>query len=421
MKKAFTLFLTTFICTLICTCYISVAQSMDSMCAALENSVSASLAKKGIKQHNVSAGLLHKHITDRGATQDVITLVNDSVDPTMNLPAYLLASLSGLSDTNVCVDSILRLNTRNTDEIKSAAQSYGSVIISYCYNGTHENDGVYVSGTDKSHANRYGVITGWSDNHWVVADNVFDGGFAFIPFDESSIGDIALAVDCSKAEYTHVYQYDGGYSFDDDKAFGHTAYMSNLFVAQRDERLKSIGFFVNSNENVDYEIQIYRDPVDSKSPVSGYQAYILNDNNRPEKITINGRTSKPGYYTVEFPQDIILKQEDEFAVVIRLKSDEMMYTAMDTDEVIRGTDGSVLLESESNSLTEQSYISADFVSWQEISLVGNRNVRIKAFTEEIVSPSGNVRFIISAVISGIIFGGYFWWKYKKFRNEKMNK
>ena len=125
------------------------------------------------------------------------------------------------------------------DEIKQAINNYGGVLISYEYKGTYTKGDNSNSAAKKSVVSRQAVITGWDDDYaassfelapnesgaWQIKDSIFDGGYSYISYYDSSIGSTAIAIDCSLPDYDKAYQFDGGYTHDKDVCFGHTGYM----------------------------------------------------------------------------------------------------------------------------------------------------------------------------------------------------
>lgn len=388
----------------------------DSMCSAIYDAVTLSLAKKGVAEHGMTVDMLKQHIADRGQQGEIITVLEDGVDKTGYTAEYLLAGMAGLENTGVAVTGMYRIDMSKRDEIKQAINNYGGVLISYEYKGTNTKGDDSRGEGKKSLISRQAVITGWDDDYsasafgssengsgaWLIKDSIFDGGYSYISYYDSSIGNTAIAIDCSLPDYDKAYQFDGGYTHDKDVCFGHTGYMCNMFISNREEALEYASFFVNSNENVDYEVRVYLNPSWGKNPASGYLA-----NNEKKGLLVSGTTTKAGYYTVKFKEPIMLNKDDEFAIVVRLKSNENVYLPLDTDGTVKGTHGNDIISCEANSYKEQSYISMDGISWEEISLVGNMNLRIKAFTRKVNTPSGNGRLIAAIIIVTVIFGGYF--------------
>lgn len=396
-------------------------EGYKNMCDATADAVGLSLEKKGIGEHGLSGELLQKHIEDRGQMGEIITPIKDGVDMSLFTNQYLLAAMYGLEELDVNVNNMYRINMEDREAVKEAVNTYGGVIISYCYTGDYVrgDNNSYYSAMEQKDINRQAVIVGWEDGYlagsfnaglsnngaWLIKDTAFEKGYAYISYNEPSIGQAALALDCDKADkgdYDKIYQFDGGYSHDKDIYFGHTGYMCNTFISNREESLEYVSFFVNSNAQVEYEIKVYLNSKNRKNPTAGYMATVQN---KKKDMVVTGTTAHPGYYTVKLKEPIMLGAEDEFSIVVRLKSKENVYLPIDTSSSVKNAKGEEILDSQVNSYERQSYVSMDGVSWEEISLVGNMNVRIKAFTKVVNSPSGNGKFIAAIIITVLLYGG----------------
>ena len=149
-----------------------------------------------------------------------------------------------------------------------------------------------------------------------------DDGYFWISYEDTSIfqnerfQNGALAFKMEPAE-TH----DGIYFHDPLGVSGvislgtPEARMCNTFVAKRNEKITSVGFFTG-NVNIDYEIQIYKNIPGAAGPETGKPALAT-----PQK----GRTGPQGYYSVSLNEPIPLNSGERFAVEVKLIADGNTY------------------------------------------------------------------------------------------------
>lgn len=394
---------------------------------AIYYAVLASLSVRGIdsSQVNISESHLIAHLKDRGKMGDVISVESSKVDADGFLDQYLISSYTGLEDTNLYIEKMTRTKTSDNEGVKDAILASGGAIISYCYKGDGGSESMYSNEGRKS-ANREAVIVGWDDGFkdfagftpqnsgaWIVRDNKFKGGYGYISYHDSSLSQYALSFYATAGDYDLMYQFDGGYTSSEDVYFGYTGYMANQFISSGEQSLNSVGFFVNSNENLEYEVRVYLNSPKKKDPASGYWV-----NSEKKGLEVKGNTTVPGYYTADFKEPIMLAKDDSFAVVVILKSkDANVYLPIDTDGKTLGVDGEPVLKSEVISYATQSYVSMDGISWEDVSAVGNANVRIKAFTTNVNSPSGYGPLIFAVIIVSSLAATYFVLKYRGKRKK----
>jgi hypothetical protein len=87
-------------------------------------------------------------------------------------------------------------------------------------------------------------------------------------------------------------------------------------------------------------------------------------------------------YTVDLPEKVSLSDGDKFSVVIRIQDMDQgdVYIPVDTTEIYK-RGGLRYLAYYTTAHSGESLVSADGVSWKDISSDGHSNVRIKAFTD----------------------------------------
>lgn len=287
-----------------------------------------------------------------------------------------------------------RFDKRNTELIKKAIMEYGSVGVSY-HNSTeylNYETAAYYCNTEKETSHAV-TIVGWNDNYsrnnfnssirpaangaWIVKNSWGtdwgDEGYFYISYEDLSLDDFFTMEARVPWIYDNCYQYDlttavGSSSLGVKKA-------ANVFTAKANdhnlEELEAVSIALTQSANVNYSIQIYKNPVNSSNPESGVPLLC-----KPQ----TGSTTLAGYYTIPLNETVQLQPGDTFAVVFSF--DDITYV---DSEYAYDEDGYVITPSArtgesftyTNSWTDQ----AD--PMMEAFGVTPRNLRIKAFTKNL--------------------------------------
>ena len=324
-------------------------------------------------------------LTPESATAPV---TYDNVDTETTLPGTLAYSANYATLRNT-----YWINARDSESIKQMVVSHGAVSMSYF----HDFDDTYYDSHNSSYYNNVAVstnhavtIVGWDDNYdaakfkdgrqptgdgaWLVKNSwgtdFGTGGYFWISYEDNCFslnGNYCVVYDMGRSDdYLRNYQYDGNGSV---AARGYnninTAYMANIFTAVANESIKSV-MFATQNANVNYSIQIYRNPSPG-NPASGTACLAT---------PVTGSLIYEGYHTVDLPQYVALNTGDTFSVVVRL--------SVATGTVYLPTDQShdwTWVQMVGSADPGQSFISYNGSSWTDTDLY-NTNVRVKALTVE---------------------------------------
>lgn len=278
------------------------------------------------------------------------------------------------------------------DNIKKCIIEYGSVASAYYHDKRYLNkktNAFYQ--TQKNFTNHAITIVGWSDNYpkenflfkpknngaWLIKNSWGKdwgyGGYFWISYEDESIKNTFAAcyeMNNINKKFLNRYQYDGTASTSYIKT--PTYYQSNIYTAQTNELLSDIGFFTDE-ENLSYEISIYKDVQDI--PTDGT---LIN--------TYNGSTTFTGYYSVELPEKIILNKNDKFSIVIKLSDRMDLPSYLLVDSNSKWGDWIKFIN---YSNPGESFISQDNENWIDIGIKLNANCRIKALTVPISTLSIN--------------------------------
>lgn len=300
---------------------------------------------------------------------------------------------------NLCEDS---------DEVKRMILEHGSAAISIYYSGAYLNQASYYN-PGVTLVNHAVAVVGWDDNYgrenfgrtpkgdgaWLVKNSFGttfgDGGYFWISYE-----DAALKSSSAKAfvfafedagNYDHIYQYDGsagaymdGETKDTGSRVKSRDAIANVFtvpsgIKTRYQTLEAVSFAL-FDVNVDYSIQIYKNPVDSSNPSDGVPLLAG---------AAEGRTSYVGYYTVPLPEKLLLTAGDTFSVVIQLSKESGEEISFFVDKTY--TNGNWISFVNQISAGE-SFMSENGV-WRDLAEDGV-TARVKAFTSDYVLPAERV-------------------------------
>ena len=234
------------------------------------------------------------------------------------------------------------------DEVKRALMDIGGMSVIFKSDGgkyLHNKSNFYNS-EQNDFPEHAVLLVGWDDNYpktnflsrtgktpsrdgaWRIqnswgTDNG-DNGYYWISYEDTSIFQNEWVRNGALAfQMESVETYDGIYFHDPLGASGMVslgspeARMSNAFVAKRNEKITSVGFYTG-NVNVNYEIQIYRNIPGTAGPDAGKPVLSA-----PQK----GRTGPRGYYSVSLNEPVPINNGERFAVEVKLIADGNTYPA----------------------------------------------------------------------------------------------
>lgn len=251
---------------------------------------------------------------------------------------------------------------------KSSSKYYNSEKSAYCYIGTEK-------------PNHDVVIVGWDDNYpkenfnvdlegngaficqnsW--GSNFGEQGFFYISYYDTNIGthNVAYTGIETVDNYSRIYQSDlcgwiGQLGYNKESIFG-----ANVFTAESDEILEAISFYA-TGKNSEYELFVVPD----------FEGEASLNNRIP---VASGKLTNAGYYTIDFKQDIEIREGEKFAVILHIVTPDAVHPLAIEYAADEATADVVLEDGEG-------YISTNGSAWENVKDVIDCNLCIKAFSNK---------------------------------------
>ena len=286
------------------------------------------------------------------------------------------------------VQQMLIIDGKDYQGIKEAVFKYGGVQTSLYstiassktktpYYNKQTNSYCYM-GQDKP--NHDVVIIGWDDNYPkenfnvdLEGDGAFicqnswgssfgDNGVFYVSYYDTNVGTHNVVyTDIESADnYDNIYQSDelgwtGKIGYNQD-----SAYFANVYTTNKDEILKSVGFYA-IGEDTEYEVYFIEN-------FQGTESF------NTKRLAAKGLLKNAGYYTIKLNDDLIMKKDIKYAVVVYIKTPNSVHpvaveckTDVTTDVVIDDGEG---------------YISANGRSWERVEETQNCNICLKFYTDD---------------------------------------
>lgn len=288
---------------------------------------------------------------------------------------------------------------------KQMIMEYGALATGYlCDWNSYSVDkkAFYYDGVSEIHpnaGNHIVAVVGWDDDYaienfkedrqpqhpgaWLIKNSwgveQGDHGYFWLSYDNYQIFD-AYAFDMVKTEPgVRDYQYDGTSGIN-ESTLPNNSRISNVFTAAgteetgKKEVIDHVSFGV-ATANLDYEIQIYKNPSDSSVPESGTPMLAQ---------SLSGHLLNPGYHTINLPQKLIVEKDDQFAVVVGLSEKNNKEVRIWTDATYQMDMGGLFVNHVDSMQQGQSFLLQPDTEWMDLSeQKGDDSFtpRIKAFTK----------------------------------------
>lgn len=288
------------------------------------------------------------------------------------------------------LEEALIINEKDMDVLKSAIFRYGAVETSvYTQMEYVDSESPYYSPENGSYyydgeelPNHDLVVVGWDDNYakenftiMPEGDGAFicknswgsefgDEGYVYVSYYDVNICQKSVIYTRvgDKDNYDNIYQTDllgwiGHMGFDKEEA-----YFANVYTAGEREELKAVSFYA-TGKDTEFEVYVVKD-------------YEDKDSLKNRTFVTAGNTKYAGYYTVDFPNGIRLDDNEQFAVVVKIKTPGAVhpiaieYNSDERTESFDITDG-------------EGYISLYGELWHSAEETQQSNVCLKAFTNQV--------------------------------------
>lgn len=196
---------------------------------------------------------------------------------------------------------------------KSTSIYYDQNKYSYYYIGPEKpNHDIVIIGWDDTYPASNFTIEPEGDGAFICANSwgeeFADTGIFYVSYYDSNIGvhNVIYTGIADTDNYDNIYQTDlcgwvGQIGYDRDYA-----YFSNVYTAVDDESLEAVAFYAVAPDT-SYEIYIVEDFVDESSFSS-------------RRLLTKGAFSNAGYYTVDIPDKVSLRQGGRYAVVVYIQT-----------------------------------------------------------------------------------------------------
>ncbi len=285
------------------------------------------------------------------------------------------------------LEEAIVINERNDEVIKGAIYRYGGIETSLYLALSYDNiDSEYYSEeysayyTDKVRKPNHDiVVVGWDDdfpkeyfniepkkngaficrNSW--GKDFGDKGYFYVSYEDPNICNQSIVYTrvAGTDNFDKIYQTDmlgwvGQMGFDSD-----AAYFANVYTAEEDSKLSGVSFYA-TDKNTEFSVYIVHDFKDK-------------DDFQRKELVSSGAARYAGYYTVHLQDDIELKENERFAVVVYIKTE--------------GSKKPVAIEYAADNRTRnadisdgEGYISEYGRNWIRTEEEQDSNVCLKAFT-----------------------------------------
>ena len=306
---------------------------------------------------------------------------------------------------------------QNPGLVKRMILQHGSAAISMYYVGYYMNssEAAYYNDAVTS-VNHAVAVVGWDDDYpaenfrknpgkngaWLAKNSngtgSAGGGYFWISYQDAALNSStakAFVFDFEPAdEYDHIYQYDNTAGAYMEKGAGDTGYrvsagksIANVFTVPADaetgyQTLEAVSVALFA-VNVDYRVQIYKNPTKADQPDSGTPLL---------ETPVTGKTSYVGYYTIPLATQPVVKAGDTFSVVITVSKSNGAAVSYFVDKTYQNGDW---ISFEHQTKAGQSFAQSDD-GWQDLSQTG-ATARIKAFTSDYLVPSQGIQISTPSV------------------------
>lgn len=254
---------------------------------------------------------------------------------------------------------------------ESTSKYYNEDTYSYCYIGEEKpNHDIVIIGWDDTYPKENFNMELEGDGAFICqnswGEEFGDDGVFYVSYYDSNIGIYNIVY--TKVEgvdnYDNIYQSDlcgwvGQLGYRDEKA-----YFANVYTAKDEEQIAATAFYA-LGKNTEYEIYMVNDFQDKK------------DFDR-KKLLKKGYVEDAGYYTIDLPYGIEVKEGEKFAVVVKITTPNAVHPVAVEYVAGAATEEVVISDGEG-------YISHKGKTWDSVETKQKCNVCLKVFTNQSVT------------------------------------
>lgn len=223
------------------------------------------------------------------------------------------SKISNSNDWKNAIKEAVLENGAAATSIKWVAADYNSTYKTHCTTQTGSNHAVTVIGWDDSFSKSKFKNSPAGDGAWIVlnswGDDWGDENIFYVSYYDASIhGSYVVTYDMETVDSEdYLYQYDGNASTTALKMSSGDQ-VANLFTAQDDIILDSVGFTEWNEGETSYVISVYKDATTSNlSPGTAVATVPTKD----------AKTTHPGYHSFKLDKPIYLEKGDKYSVVVK--------------------------------------------------------------------------------------------------------
>ncbi|MCR4923681.1 MAG: Ig-like domain-containing protein, partial [Lachnospiraceae bacterium] len=286
----------------------------------------------------------------RGPADESKFPYSDKADPAISMENIYNNSMAHLQNFGI-------INVKKQPlQVKKALMEHGVLAISYYDDDdSYGDNGAYYCTNGSISRNHTVALIGWDDNYtfgknkkgeqpknkgaWIVKNSwgttasCLDKGYMYISYEDATFVNAYYQEYEKNDNYDNNYFYSGGTLY---KTFDEANTVANIYeIKKGNQVLKACGIGIVDTD-VNYELQIYKNPTDPTNPESGEKMLTT---------PVKGKTTFEGFYTVPLNSPQIFAKGDKVAVVFYLykgddiKASEPVKVYVDaSDEVNPGED-----------------------------------------------------------------------------------
>lgn len=270
----------------------------------------------------------------------------------------------------------------DANDSKKWIMEHGSITAAFFYDDNCFNPATgayyYNTGTTLNHQI---VVVGWDDNYskdnflsapaangaWLCKNSWSErwgnDGYFWISYYDTSLQYFAGFTAQSADAYDKNYTYNGA-CYENYMQYEGAVTLANVFKSSECEKLGAISTYT-INQGTTVTVSIYTNlPSDYSKPSDGTLA-----------LTFEEYIERDGYHTIELPEKVTIKPNSNFAVAVKLESDDgIVYFPAEIDGQVTNAYSSNPKESYINLTNSNNY-------WKEASAYGLCNIFVQAFTK----------------------------------------